>query len=124
MKNLTTKRGLRCAIYTRVSTDQGLEQDFNLRRMMRRAPRFELSRSSKGQTRSGRSYPNPCALLRAWQTARLARSHRDLLESRRFHAAADFFLTDLYVRIPRQSGRGFRFDVGHRSDLIPATIPK
>jgi hypothetical protein len=29
-----------------------------------------------------------------------------------------------FVRIPTQSGRGFRFDVGHRSDLIPATIPK
>jgi hypothetical protein len=29
-----------------------------------------------------------------------------------------------YVRIPTQSGQGFRFDVGHRSDLIPATIPK
>ena len=29
MKNLTTKRGLRCAIYTRVSTDQGLEQDLS-----------------------------------------------------------------------------------------------
>ena len=29
METLTTKRGLRCAIYTRVSTDQGLEQDFN-----------------------------------------------------------------------------------------------
>jgi hypothetical protein len=29
MKDLTAKRGLRCAIYTRVSTDQGLEQDFN-----------------------------------------------------------------------------------------------
>jgi len=28
------------------------------------------------------------------------------------------------LRIPRQSGQGFRFDVGHRSDLIPATIPK
>jgi len=28
------------------------------------------------------------------------------------------------VRIPTQSGRGFRFDVGRRSDLIPATIPK
>jgi hypothetical protein len=27
------------------------------------------------------------------------------------------------VRIPRQSGQGFRFDVGHRSDLIAATIP-
>ena len=29
MKDQTTKRSLRCAIYTRVSTDQGLEQDFN-----------------------------------------------------------------------------------------------
>ena len=29
-----------------------------------------------------------------------------------------------YLRIPRQSGQGFPFDVGHRSDLIPATIPK
>jgi hypothetical protein len=35
-------------------------------------------------------------LLRAWQGARLARTHRDLLESRRFHDAAQFFLTDLY----------------------------
>jgi DNA invertase Pin-like site-specific DNA recombinase len=29
MKDPTAKRGLRCAIYTRVSTDHGLEQDFN-----------------------------------------------------------------------------------------------
>ena len=29
MKDQVTKRCLRCAIYTRVSTDQGLEQDFN-----------------------------------------------------------------------------------------------
>src|SRR6195256_2590561 len=29
MKDHTTRRNLRCAIYTRVSTDQGLEQDFN-----------------------------------------------------------------------------------------------
>ena len=29
-----------------------------------------------------------------------------------------------WLRIPTQSGQGFRFDVGHRSDLIPATIPK
>jgi class 3 adenylate cyclase len=28
------------------------------------------------------------------------------------------------LRIPTHSGQGFRFDVGHRSDLIPATIPK
>ena len=35
-------------------------------------------------------------LLRAWQAARLARTHQDLLESRRFHDAAQFFLNDLY----------------------------
>jgi site-specific DNA recombinase len=29
MKDLTAKRGFRCAIYTRASIDQGLEQDFN-----------------------------------------------------------------------------------------------
>ena len=29
MKDHTARRSLRCAIYTRVSTDQGLEQDFN-----------------------------------------------------------------------------------------------
>ena len=29
MKNHATKPRSRCAIYTRVSTDQGLEQDFN-----------------------------------------------------------------------------------------------
>jgi hypothetical protein len=28
------------------------------------------------------------------------------------------------LRIPRQSGRGFRFDAGRGSDLIQATIPK
>ena len=36
------------------------------------------------------------ARLRAWQAARLVRTHRDLLESRRFHDAAEFFLTDIY----------------------------
>ena len=34
--------------------------------------------------------------FRAWQAARLARTHADLLESRRFGAAAQFFLSDLY----------------------------
>ena len=29
MKDQIARRGLRCAIYTRVSTDHGLEQDFN-----------------------------------------------------------------------------------------------
>ncbi len=34
--------------------------------------------------------------FRAWQAARLARTHADLLESTRFGAAARFFLSDLY----------------------------
>jgi hypothetical protein len=32
MKDQATRRSLRSAIYTRVSTDQGLEQDFNWHR--------------------------------------------------------------------------------------------
>ena len=28
---------------------------------------------------------------------------------------------DVEVRIPIQSGRGFRFDVGHHSEMKPAT---
>ncbi len=35
--------------------------------------------------------------LTAWQGERLARTHRDLLESPRYRAAVSFFLTDLYA---------------------------
>ena len=31
---------------------------------------------------------------------------------------------DLCLRIPVQSGRGFRFHAGHHSDLMPATVPR
>ena len=34
--------------------------------------------------------------LRGWQAERLAATYRDLLDSDRYHAAARFFLTDLY----------------------------
>ena len=49
MKNLATKRGLRCAIYTRVSTDQGLEQDFNSLDAQREASEAYIS-VSPGRT--------------------------------------------------------------------------
>jgi iron complex outermembrane receptor protein len=29
-----------------------------------------------------------------------------------------------YVRIPTQAGRGYRFEAGQGSDLMPATIPR
>jgi len=35
-------------------------------------------------------------LLRQWQAARLARTHEDLLNDTEYHAAAEFFLSDLY----------------------------
>jgi len=37
------------------------------------------------------------ALLRTWQTERLARTYSDLLESRRYGAACRFFLDDIYA---------------------------
>jgi DNA invertase Pin-like site-specific DNA recombinase len=58
MKDLKAKRGLRCAIYTRVSTDQGLEQDFNSLDAQREASEAYI----KSQTHEG------------W---RLARDHYD-----------------------------------------------
>jgi len=36
--------------------------------------------------------------VRKWQGERLARTHADLLFSRRFGAAASFFLTDIMAR--------------------------
>jgi hypothetical protein len=42
--------------------------------------------------------PNPedFPLLKEWQAARLARSYADLLASKRYNPAAEFFLSDLY----------------------------
>jgi hypothetical protein len=58
----------------------------------------ELDRSADLRARSveDAAFSERRAALRAWQAARLARTHQDLLESRHFHAAAKFFLTDLY----------------------------
>ena len=58
----------------------------------------ELDRSAELRARAieDAGFSERRALLRAWQAARLARTHGDLLESRRFGAAAKFFLTDLY----------------------------
>ena len=58
----------------------------------------ELDRSSGLRTRfvEDAAFGERRAQLRVWQAARLARTHRDLLESHRFHDAAEFFLTDLY----------------------------
>ena len=46
MKPQPTRRSLRCAIYTRVSTDQGLEQDFNSLDAQREASEAYVKKSS------------------------------------------------------------------------------
>ena len=58
----------------------------------------ELDRSAALRDRfaDDASFSEQRALLRRWQAARLARTHQDLLASRRFHDAAEFFLVDLY----------------------------
>ena len=59
MKNLTTKRGLRCAIYTRVSTDQGLEQDFKSLDAQREASEAYIRIAHKGQVHERRANAHP-----------------------------------------------------------------
>lgn len=51
--------------------------------------------------------------LRSWQAERLARTHRDLLESPRFGPAAAFFLSDLYG--PK--------DFSHRDEEVERIVP-
>lgn len=51
--------------------------------------------------------------LRAWQAGRLARTHRDLLDSPRYGPAAAFFLSDLYG--PK--------DFSERDDEIERILP-
>ena len=58
----------------------------------------ELDRSQalRARTAEDAAFSEKRGRLRAWQAARLARTHQDLLDSRRFHAAAKFFLDDIY----------------------------
>jgi hypothetical protein len=63
------------------------------------------------------------ALLRAWQTDRLARTHADLLASPRYGPACRFFLSDLYA--PRDfSQRDQDFEQLHRflQRYLPAPL--
>ncbi|MFQ5577298.1 MAG: hypothetical protein ACE5G8_09965 [Anaerolineae bacterium] len=56
-------------------------------------------RSSQGrhQTAPGAGLTPHMALLRTWQSERLARTHADLLASPRYGPACRFFLSDLYA---------------------------
>ena len=61
---------------------------------------------------------------KGWQEIlRIIRNEEDADARAARHAREAYQDAVAKLRIPRQSGRGFRFDVGHRSDLIPATSP-
>ncbi len=49
------------------------------------------------QPKPGEGLSPQMALLREWQSARLARTHADLLADAEFGAASRFFLTDIYA---------------------------
>jgi hypothetical protein len=54
------------------------------------------ARALRGTANSDPELARRRLLLRQWQARRLARTHRDLLESQRFGIGARFFLSDLY----------------------------
>ena len=58
----------------------------------------QLFRAAQVRTATRRDHVarNARLRLREWQAARLARTHSDLLRHKRYGAAAQFFLTDLY----------------------------
>jgi hypothetical protein len=62
MTDQTTRRSLRSAIYTRVSTDQGLEQDFNSLDAQREASQQRLG-DYLGAARTKRTHQSSDALL-------------------------------------------------------------
>ena len=57
---------------------------------------LDRAESARAVVHGGDAYAERRAAFRAWQAARLARTHADLLASARFGPAAQFFLTDLY----------------------------
>jgi len=79
--------------------------------------RFEALRARAGEDAA---FSRKRDALRLWQGGRLARTHRDLLESRRFHAPAKFFLTDLYG--PTDLSRHFD-DIRRLAPLMMRVLP-
>ena len=60
IEDSVTKRSLRCAIYTRVSTDQRLEQDFNSLDAQREASEAYIKSQAHEGWRLIRGRPSVC----------------------------------------------------------------
>jgi hypothetical protein len=68
-------------------------------------------------------YSNRSACLACPLKSRCTKEYRKVsrLEN---EAVLDRMAARLKVRIPTQAGRGYRFEAGQGSDLMPATIPR
>lgn len=65
--------------------------------------------------------PSTIKLIREWQSARLAHSHRDLLEHPRFRPATLFFLSDVYA--PRDFSQR-NYDIQRAYDAMRKAVPE
>lgn len=65
--------------------------------------------------------PTHIRLIREWQSARLAHTHRDLLAHRRFRPATEFFLSDVYA--PRDFSQR-DFDIRRAYDAMRKAVPE
>lgn len=76
--------------------------------------------AGKRQKHAGQSLVTPMRMLRAWQSARLQRTHQDLLASPRYGPACRFFLSDIYA--PRDFSQR-DLDMKHVYDSMHRFLP-
>ena len=105
----------RLAAAERGSEAAGLGRGGRMSRQRKTAAVIRLLRGEDLDTVS-RALGVTAATLTAWREAFLAAGEAAL--------ATRPTTGEAIVRIPMEGGHLFRGDVGHRSDLIPATIPR
>lgn len=79
------------------------------------------ARPGKHMPIAGQALPPTIKLIREWQSARLAWTHRDLLESPRYRPATLFFLSDVYA--PRDFSQR-NFDIQKAYDAMRKAVPE
>ncbi len=83
----------------------------------------QLQRSQAFHTDGAAGIERELSLLRRWQSARLARTHTDLLHSPRYRPAAEFFLDELYGdRDISQLERDLARVVPMMARILPAAV--
>jgi len=84
---------------------------------------FDLQHSAEAQQQSlpGKDLENRLAMLRQWQSRRLAYTYADLLEDGQYRSACQFFLSDIYA--PRDFSQRDH-DAEHLHGLLARYLPE